>query len=109
MTDHGNADALSLLLAGDDPLYNKEEEGKGSMVLTIWTVDQQLYPNSNPLKLGVLAWESKMYPVIWTVMRYDSEEWLHTISPESLRKCNTTSSWLIHSLQKKDVLCLKPE
>ena len=78
--DHGNADALSRLLAGDDPLFDKEEEeGKGPMVLTISMVDQQLDPDSDPLKPGVLARESKRDPVISTVMRYVGEGWSHTI------------------------------
>ena len=55
--DHGNADTLSHLQAGDDPLLDKEEEeGKGSIVLTISMVERQLDPNLDPLKPGVLGW-----------------------------------------------------
>ena len=69
--DHGNADTLSCLPADDDPLFDEEEEGKGSMVLTIRMVDQQLDPDSDPLKPGVLARESKRDSVTsMMVMRY---------------------------------------
>ena len=72
-TDHGNADHLP---AGDDPLFDKEkEEGKGYMVLTIGMLDRQLDPDSDPLKPGVLAQESKKDPVISTVMRYVKKGW----------------------------------
>ena len=43
--DHGNADALTCLPAGENPLFDKEEkEGKASMVLIMLMVDQQLDP-----------------------------------------------------------------
>ena len=39
-TNCGNVDALSHLPAGEDPLFDHEGEGKGSMVLSINMVDR---------------------------------------------------------------------
>ena len=63
-TDHGNADALSRLPAGEDPLFDKEEEEERSMVLSISMVNQQLDPDCDCLKPGVLARESSKDSVI---------------------------------------------
>ena len=73
-TDHGNADALSHLQAGKDPIFDKEaEEGKGTMILTISIVDRQFDPDSDPFKPAVLALELKRDSVISTVMRDEKE------------------------------------
>ena len=82
--DHGNADALSRLPAGDDPLFDKIEEGEGSMVLSIRLVDRQLDPDWDPLKPGMLARESSKDPVISAVMRYVREGWPHTVDSEDV-------------------------
>ena len=67
-TDHGNADALNRLPAGEDPLFDKEEEEESSMVLSICMVNQQLDPDCDPLKPGVLARESSKDSVISSVI-----------------------------------------
>ena len=53
-TNHGNADSLSRLPAGEDTLSDQEEEKKRQMVLSISMVNQPLDPNCDPLKAGVL-------------------------------------------------------
>ena len=91
---------------GEDPVFNKvKEEGKGSMLLTISMVDRQFDPGSDPLKLGVLAWESKRDLVISTVIRYIMKDGHIRLL---WRKCYTTGSWLIHSRLKKDAYSLGP-
>ena len=89
-SEHGNADALSRLPAGEDPLFDEGEEGEGSMVLTIRLVDRQLDPDrrlnadGDPLQPGVLARESAKDRVISNVMRYVREGWPHTIDSEEV-------------------------
>ena len=83
-TDHGNADALSRLPAGEDPLFDQEEEEEKSMVLSINMVNQQLDPKCDPLKPGVLARESSKDQVISAVIRYVREGWPHTINSEEV-------------------------
>ena len=82
--DHGNADALSRLPAGDDPHFDKEEEEERSMVLAIRMVTEQLDPDGDPLKPGVLARESSKDPVISSVIRYMREGWPHTVASEAV-------------------------
>ena len=103
-TDHGNADALSRLPAGEfeNPLFDKEEEKERSMVLSIHMVNQQLDPDCDPLKPGVLAHESSKDSVISSVIQHVREGWPYTISSEEAY-C-TTSDWLIHSGQR-EVAC----
>ena len=82
--EHGNADALSRLPAGEDPLFDQEEEEEKSMVLSISMVNQQLDPDCDPLKPGVLARESSKDSVISAVIRYVTEGWPHTIGSEDV-------------------------
>ena len=84
-SDHGNADALSRLPAGEDPLFDKEEEEEErSMVPSICMVNQQLDPDYDPLKPGVLTRESSTDSVISSVVKYVREGWPHTISSEEV-------------------------
>ena len=83
-TEHGNADALSRLPAGGDPLFDQEEEEEKSVVLSISMVNQQLDPECDPLKPGVLARESSKDSVISAVIRYVREGWPHTINSEEV-------------------------
>ena len=54
-TEHGNADALGRLPAWEDPIFDMEEEEERSMVLSMCMVNQELDPDCDPLKPGVLA------------------------------------------------------
>ena len=80
--EHGNADALSRLPAGEDVDFDKEEQvADVSTVCSIQTVSRQL----NPTDSGTLAKASREDPVISTVMRYVKEGWPHVTDSEEVR------------------------
>jgi len=71
-TDHGNADALSRLPAGNDDIFDGEESGEdGDMVCTIRVLSLQVQPFSSNL----LTKESEKDPVLTTVKKYVREGW----------------------------------
>ena len=71
-SDHGNADALSHLLAGPDANFDGEEgDADVDTVCIIKAVSLQL----NPTEPGTLAKESAKDTVIANVMRYTREGW----------------------------------
>ena len=78
-TDHGNADALSRLPAGEDTIFDGEEEAEEvNTVCIIKVVSQQL----NPANPRLIANESLKDPVISKVMRYTREGWPHSTDSE---------------------------
>jgi len=69
-SQHGNADALSRLPAGGDPVFDREEiDDDARLVFTIKTIGRQI----NPTYPGIFAKESAKDPVIADVMRYCRE------------------------------------
>ena len=81
-TDHGNADALSRLPAGEDLDFDGEEEEEDiSMVCTIKTISQQL----NPTDPGLIAKESRKDPVISMVIRYVTEGWPQSVDSDEIK------------------------
>jgi len=70
--DHGNADALSRLPAGEDKDFEGEESGDDiDIVCAIKVLSLQI----KPLDSTILRQESNKDPVIATVMRYVKEGW----------------------------------
>ena len=70
--DHGNADALSRLPAGDDVIFDREESGEDvDTVCAIKILSLQL----KPVDANIIRQESKKDPVISSVMRYVREGW----------------------------------
>lgn len=81
--DHGNADALSRLPAGEDLLFDREEEADDvNTVCVIKLVSRQL----NPADPGLIAKESSKDPVISRVIRYTREGWPQSSDSEE-EKC----------------------
>ena len=82
-TDHGNADVLSRLPSGKDPLFDtKEDEDDTDTVCIIRLISDQL----NPLRPGVLAKETTKDPVLAQVVRFTREGW-----PPKSMSSNTNS------------------
>ena len=71
-SDHGNADALSLLPAGPDSCFNGEEsKADTDCICSIKTIGLQL----NPGDPSVLPKETAKDRVLATVVRYTREGW----------------------------------
>ena len=70
--DHGNADALSRLPAGDDKDFDREESGEDlDIVCAIKVLSLQV----KPLEANTLRQETAKDPVLALVMRYVREGW----------------------------------
>ncbi|KFD66942.1 hypothetical protein M514_20808 [Trichuris suis] len=83
--DHGNADALSRLPAGEDPQFDEEENDAEvdtvCSLRAVTTISLQM----NPADPGLIAKESKKDPVICAVIRYTKEEWPQSADSEEMK------------------------
>ncbi|KFD62002.1 hypothetical protein M514_25812 [Trichuris suis] len=84
-TDHGNADALSRLPAGEDHQFDEEENDTevdtDCSLKAVTTISLQM----NPADPGLIAKESKKDPVICTVIRYTKEGWPQSADSEEIK------------------------
>ena len=89
--DHGNADALSRLPAGEDLAFDEEESGEDcDMVCAIHAISQQV----SPLDSALLVKESEKDSVIAAVKRFVREGWPQGDLEENVKKFKKMSGSL---------------
>ncbi|KFD50450.1 hypothetical protein M513_08677 [Trichuris suis] len=84
-TDHGNADALSRLPAGEDPQFDEEENDAEVDTVCSLTAVTTINVQMNPADPGLIAKESKKDSVICAVIRYTKERWPQSEDSEEIK------------------------
>uniref|UniRef100_A0A5S6QRA0 RNA-directed DNA polymerase n=1 Tax=Trichuris muris TaxID=70415 RepID=A0A5S6QRA0_TRIMR len=83
--DHGNADALSHLPAGEDRKFDEEEKEADVDAVCSLRAVKMINPQMNPTDPGLMAKESKKEALISAVARYAKEGWAQSLESEEVK------------------------